>query len=168
MTVAAEAARVSDDPTLATHATPARLDPDAVLVEVDLEAFGMPGRREQLSTSPIAPDRFEVGCIPFFTYGIALGDVVSARKGDDAAWVMEGVVTRSGHRTVRLAIESAARAQELHEHLHTLVAETGLAHEWHGSGYVAIDIPPDKPPEEVLRLFAEHVKAEAIVAEVDE
>jgi Domain of unknown function (DUF4265) len=168
MAMAAEAARVSDDPTLATHAIPARLDPDAVLVDVDLEAFGMPGRREQLSTSQVSPDRFEVCCIPFFTYGIALGDVVSARKGQETSWLMESVVSRSGHRTVRLAIESAARAQELHEQLHTLVAETGLAHEWHGSGYVAIDIPPDKRPEEVLRLFAEHVKAGAVVPEVDE
>ena len=81
---------------------------------------------------------------------------------------MERVVSRSGHRTVRLAVESAARAQDLHEQLHSVVAETGLAHEWHGSGYVAIDIPPDKRPEEVLLLFAEHVKAGAVAAEVDE
>ena len=158
---------MTDDATVATHSNPASPKANFVL-HADLAPHGMPGHWEQLWTTQVSDGRFEVCCIPFFTYGVALGDVVSAGPRAGQSWVMEGVISRSGHRTLRLAVESQAAARELHEALHEAVAQTGLAHEWHGSGYVAIDLPPETRAEEILALFAGHIRVGTLSAEVDD
>jgi hypothetical protein len=159
---------MTDDSDIATHSNPAWPRATSFILHADLAPFGMPGRWEQLWTTQLSDDRFEVCCIPFFTYGVALGDTVSAGQREGKHWVMGEVISRSGHRTLRLAAESPASARALHEALHESLAHTGLAHEWHGSGYVAIDLPPGTQPQEILTLFAGHIKAGTLAAEVDD
>ncbi len=53
---------------------------------------------EQLFARQLQPYRFELCCIPFFTYGLALGDVVET----DDDYTITGVVEPSGRKTVRV------------------------------------------------------------------
>ena len=70
--------------------------------------------------------------LPFFTYGIALGDGVAT----DEQHVLSRVVRPSGHRLLRMAIERAAPACTRSS---TSANEQGLLHQWRGLGYGAID-----------------------------
>ena len=121
---------------IATHRQP----PDAdYLVHADLEPHGMAGAREQLWVKQVGEGRFLMRSLPFFTFGVALGDEVST----DESLTIDAVVRRSGHRLIRVAVERD-RAEPFHEELHPLLDEERLVHEWRGFGYVAIDIPPER------------------------
>ncbi|MFE2733877.1 DUF4265 domain-containing protein, partial [Streptomyces sp. NPDC059349] len=85
------------------------------------------GWREQLWTRQITDDRFEVACLPFFTYGICYRDVVTI----DSNHLVASVVQKSGHRTLRVAFVAEHQGRDqLHELLHSKVLETALSHEW--------------------------------------
>ena len=76
---------------IATHpAAVWRLRAD-FLLHVDLKAHGMPGRGEQLWARRVGEHRFQICCVPFFSYGITLGDVVDAAPD---RWLVTGVVHR--------------------------------------------------------------------------
>jgi hypothetical protein len=86
---------------IATH----QQRPDAdFLVHADLEPHGMAGAREQLWVKQVDERRFVMRNLPYFTYGIALGDEVST----DEALTIDGVMRRSGHRLLRVALECDA------------------------------------------------------------
>jgi hypothetical protein len=57
-----------------------------------------PDAWEQLWCRQISHNRFELCCIPFFLYGLALGDEVRTGKGH---WIKR-VLKPSGHRTYRV------------------------------------------------------------------
>ncbi|MEV5505558.1 DUF4265 domain-containing protein [Streptomyces orinoci] len=95
--------------------------------------------REQLWTRRIADDRFEVTCLPFFTYGICYRDVVTI----DGNHMVSAVVEKSGHRTLRVALAAEHRdGERLHDLLHGKVTEVGLPHEWLHGTYLAVDLAP--------------------------
>jgi hypothetical protein len=123
---------------IATHRQP----PDAdFLVHADLQAHGMAGAREQLWVKQLDDRRFLMRSLPFFTYGIALDDEVAT----DETVTISRVVRRSGHRLLRVAVKRDA-AERFHQDLHPLLEDEQLLHEWHGLGYVAIDLPPQRDP----------------------
>jgi hypothetical protein len=119
---------------IATHQQP----PDAdFLVHADLEPHGMAGAREQLWVKQVDERRFVMRSLPYFTYGIALGDEVST----DEALTIDDVMRRSGHRLLRVAVECDA-AERFNQEAHPFLDHERLLHEWRGLGYVAIDLPP--------------------------
>jgi hypothetical protein len=121
---------------IATHQQP----PDAdFLVHADLEPHGLAGAREQLWVKQVDERRFVMRSLPFFTYGIALGDEVST----DETLTITGVLRRSAHRLLRVAVEGDG-ADHFHQEFHPLLDEERLVHEWRGVGYVAIDTPPER------------------------
>ncbi|MFD4232162.1 DUF4265 domain-containing protein [Streptomyces sp. NPDC058545] len=101
------------------------------------------GWREQLWTGQITADRFEVTCLPFFTYGICYLDVVTIDSDHQVA----SVVQKSGHRTLRVALVAQHQDRDqLHELLHGKVVEAALPHEWLQGTYLSVDLPPDADP----------------------
>jgi hypothetical protein len=99
----------------------------------------MPGRFEQFWTRQVSKTRFELSCIPFFTYGIALGDTVEvSSKG-----VVRRVTKKSGHKTLRVVVVDRREEAIIHPTLHEWVKNAGLLHEWCSPGYLSVDIPPD-------------------------
>jgi hypothetical protein len=121
---------------IATHQQP----PDAdFLIHANLEPHGMSGAREQLWVKQVGERRFVMRSLPFFTYGVALGDEIET----DAEYLLSRVVRRSGHRLLRVAVERDAAA-DFHAEFHNLLEDERLLHEWRGLGYVAIDLPPQR------------------------
>lgn len=117
---------------IATHSEPVWRGRANFLLRVDLEQHGMPGRFEQLWVRRLRPSEFEVCCLPFFTYGFSLGDVLSAEGASDQELEIAGVARKSGRRLLRLAFAAAADRQmpELHEVLHREMIKGELLHEW--------------------------------------
>jgi len=100
----------------------------------------MSGRSEQLWVKKLGGDHFQVCCLPFFTYGIALRDVVLTTLDESEQFIYRQAVEKRGHGLIRFAFASEERAAEAHEEIHRTLIEAGLRHEWHAVGYGAIDI----------------------------
>lgn len=94
---------------------------------------------EQLWVKPLGERRFVLRSLPFFTYGLALGDEVET----DDDYLLTRLVRRSGHRLLRVAVEREA-AQDFEAEFHRLLDEERLLHEWRGPGYVSVDLPPER------------------------
>jgi Domain of unknown function (DUF4265) len=137
-----------DDASFAVHNAPlARANS---LIHVDLADHGMVGKREQLWAWRLGPTEFEVSSIPFFPYGIALGDVVQTRGSGASQLVVQSVASRSGHRVLRFGITSYKVTPELHELLHRELIRSGLKFEWHGAEYAAVDLPSSESGSELI------------------
>lgn len=120
---------------MAWHYNPVR--PSDFFIRADLANHGMPGRFEQLWVQKLGEGQFEICCVPFFTYGVALGDTVQT----DDEFTLQRVLFKSGHRTLRVAIVNECRQSDIHEMLHHWVERTGLPYEWYSEGYLAVDLP---------------------------
>ena len=96
---------------------------------------------------PLGSERYRIESCPFFAYGLSRDDVVHAPGRPP--WI-DGVVEKSGHRTLRLALDadedlSAPRVRDLFAKL----VEMGCTHETLRPKLVAIDVPPSAPLDEV-------------------
>lgn len=124
-----------------THQEPVWRDRTNYIIQVDLEPHGMSqGTLEQIWARTDDNERFEVCCLPFFTYGIALGDTVMWNDSDRTA----EVVTSSGRRLVRSVFADREDAHASHEAFHGSLVATGALIEFSGSGFAAIDIDSDE------------------------
>ena len=94
----------------------------------------------------------ELCCIPFFTYGLSLGDVVTLTNREGAYRLS----SKSGNRTIRFAIEDATYAHERHEELHRQVVEVGVLMEFrgHANDYGAVNIANQAQAEAVVALLS--------------
>ncbi|MEU9383853.1 DUF4265 domain-containing protein [Streptomyces sp. NPDC048279] len=111
------------------------------IAQVDLAAFDLDGQIEQLWLLPEEHGTYAVACIPFTTYGLALGDRVRLSPGNRVV----DVVQTSGHRVLRTLLSPSADAERLGRSIDLIknaVRESGLLSEWHGERFVAIDVPP--------------------------
>ena len=113
---------------------------------------------ETLWAKPLGNGSFELANIPALAYGVNLGDVIRAVKGEDGRYYFEGVVSRSGHRTFRIVPDGAAdRVADLR----VLALSIGGQVERTGESYLTIDLPPTAPDDEFRALLAQGASAEA-------
>jgi Domain of unknown function (DUF4265) len=133
-----DAVAVPDESKIATHESPAARERSNYIVRLDLTADGLPGHYEQIWTRTEDERHHELCCIPFFTYGLSLGDVLTLTSEEGAY----RVVSKSGHRTIRIAVQDESYAHEQHESLHGELSQLGVLAEFrgHANGYCAVDI----------------------------
>ena len=142
----------------AAHSAPVWRSKANFLIHVDLSQAGMAGRWEQLWALRLGGNKFEICCLPFFTYGIALGDTVETQVYSENGHIVSKVIRKSGHQLLRVALSKRDDLDELHEIIHSKLVETGHLHEWHASGYLSVDIAYPSQAEAltvVLRPYAE-------------
>jgi hypothetical protein len=146
-----DAVSVIDESKIATHDEPVGRERTNHIVRLDLAADGMPGHYEQMWTRTEDKQKFELCCIPFFTYGLSLGDVITLTN-DGGAYRVE---SKSGHRTIRVAVLDPGYAHERHEELHGGLARIGVLTEFrgHASGYCAVDIADQIQADAVIELL---------------
>jgi hypothetical protein len=149
---------------IATHAQPVWQSKADFLVRADLENFGLPGKVEQLWARRIEHCRFEICCIPFFTYGIALGDIVET----DHEYAIQKVVGRGNHRTLRVAVANRQELEEIHRLIHEHLVAAALSHEWYAAGYVAVDLTGGQAKDKIIPLLDELARRGDISYEIDE
>lgn len=110
------------------------------VISVDLTAHGMPGDFEQFWARKLGENLFEVCCIPFFAYGISLGDTVTTNPHG----YVQSVAQSGGHRTLRIAIPDENRRDHVHELVHEWLLQRELPCEWYSGAYVAVDCSPSR------------------------
>jgi hypothetical protein len=128
-----------------------------VRIRVPLDpAPGAPGPADDwVWAEPLGSGRFRLESCAFFAYGISRDDVVRAAEvpGDEAP-LLEDVIEKSGHRTLRLALDpqkelSDGAVQGLLERL----LELGCTHETLRPKLVAVDVPPEADVAVVVELL---------------
>ncbi len=70
------------------------------------------GMREQIWARSLGNQTFEVCCLPFLAYGVALGDIVEAPDN-----IVKRVVTPSGRRLLRIYFRDVSWAREVVDEL---------------------------------------------------
>jgi hypothetical protein len=93
---------------------------------------------EQLWCKQVSENQFEICCIPFFVYDLALGDVVETASEGEARYVIKQVIRPSGHYSFRVWFGSSP-AQDLREDVVKAAAQFGCLLEWSSDNLLAID-----------------------------
>jgi hypothetical protein len=112
---------------------------------------------EQLWARKIDDGRYELCCIPFATYDYALGDVVEVGPGGDSAYLIHGVVERSGRVVLRAWLADSTR--ETWDALQGMLRFRRLQFEFRKPALVAIDVADQEAAAEVEAELRELEKA---------
>ena len=112
----------------------------------------MPGHFEQMWTRTEDKRHHELCCVPFFTYGLSLGDVLTMTS-EAGAYRVE---SKSGHRTIRVVVKDETYAHEQHEGLHSALTQIGVLAEFrgHANGYCAIDLANQAQADAVIAMLS--------------
>jgi hypothetical protein len=88
-----------------------------------------PYEAETMWARPIGDGLFVLDNVPFFAYGLSLGDRVYARPMADSILEYSGVAARGGHSTYRVVLDESAgtRAEEYWQELQELGCEREIA-----------------------------------------
>ncbi|NED97136.1 DUF4265 domain-containing protein [Phytoactinopolyspora alkaliphila] len=100
-------------------------------------ALPEPGRFEQLWSRKVGDDTFEICCIPFFLYDLALGDVVQTSPHDGREYVLSRVLEQSGRYVFRAHFEPSMR--RFRDDITAGLEELGALMEWSSPTLVAVD-----------------------------
>lgn len=128
--------------TFAAHANPVRRPRRSVMLRAVVADVGPGENFEQLWSKRVGDDLFEICCVPFFVYDIALGDV--ARADAESGYVISSVARRSGNGVARVAVVRSEDVEAVHLRLHDLLAQAEYLCEWFAPGYVAINLEPGR------------------------
>jgi hypothetical protein len=136
---------------IATHEAPVWKERADFLIFADLSSSGMAGRWEQLWAHHASDDEFVLCCIPYFAYGLALGDTVRTRSLAGKKYVVTDVVARTGRRALRLWLKdtTAGGRGRVLEYVQTCAP----LHEWSSDNLLVIDVPEPEPTPELLALL---------------
>lgn len=136
---------------IAVHEAPAWGAKADFLFLVDLAPWGLNGRLEQLWGRRIDDRLVELCCIPFFPYGIKLGDTVELQVLGDGGHYYDKVVTSSNRLNVRLVVEDLEKADRLTGILMAILEDARCHFEVFKPGYLAADVPSEASERFLLR-----------------
>ncbi|MEU0435796.1 DUF4265 domain-containing protein [Streptomyces sp. NPDC006290] len=139
--------------TYTSHDDPVHRTGHGHLARVDLAPFDLEKRIEQLWLSKV-DDGYEVGCIPFWAYGLALGDVVAVSNDG----YVSGIVRKSGRRVLRVLFLEPRPSTDSRVPLRGVLDSVGLLSEWNGDRFVAIDVPDESEMRQVYDVLNSEIQ----------
>jgi hypothetical protein len=138
-----------------SHPAPARRGDQHLMAMVDLAPFGLENKLEQLWLRATS-EGYEICCIPFWPYGMALGDTVAVSEDNRVT----RVIAKSGRFVLRVMFVHPGPSPEFRDRLQDALATADLMYEWDEDRYVALDIPEKSQGQAVYDLLAPEVHAE--------
>jgi hypothetical protein len=136
-------------------------DLEKVCFRVEQDNSGYPPVQvEGLWARPFDQEKYILDNIPFFAKGVSWMDMIATTQSPDGQKWVTGVVSSSGHSTVRVIVFRDSRGtRALEEHVSELrkrFVSLGCSTELsHLPGLFAIDIPPDVPYSRILPVLEE-------------
>jgi hypothetical protein len=120
-------------------------------------------RYEQLWCKQKATDLFEVCCIPFFLYNVALGDIVRTIPSRGKKYILDSVVTPSGRFVFRVHFPDPTDAsrESVVQALHDMEALM----EWSSASLLAVDARNSQHAQEVADYLYERHRREELIFE---
>jgi hypothetical protein len=141
---------VTDADVEAIHLDPAWRDQADFIIGARVDGDDLTDS-EQLWARQLGDQTFEICCIPFFTYGLALGDVVET----GADYTVKRVLKASGHHTYRVWFGESRRDREsVAEDL----AALGALLEWSSAHLLAVDAANTEVAERIIAYLGEAAK----------
>jgi hypothetical protein len=153
---------VNDPSDYVLHQAPIWRSRANFIIDAELPEPDRPRRFEQLFARQIAESRFEVCCIPFFPYDVALGDIVVTGLGGDGKYVVEEVVEWSGRYVFRVWFGNSFHPRD--PIVDDLTALGSLV-EWSSRNLVAVDSVDHQHAEIVAGYLATRETAGDLVYE---
>jgi Domain of unknown function (DUF4265) len=120
-----------------------------------------PGRAEQLWGRQVDERRFELCCIPFFLYDMALGDVVVT----DDAYEVQRVVEPSGRSVFRAWFGDSTLGRPARRGIADELAGLGALFEWSSENLLAVDAENEEHARVVAGALKEHEDRRHLVYE---
>lgn len=117
----------------AVHRDPIWRDRSDFIIATEIDPGSTGIATEQLWARKVDETHFQLCCIPFFAYGLALGDVVEV----DADYLVRRVSEPSGRSVFRVHLDRAN--VELRDELVFGLAERGALVEWSSMSMFAVD-----------------------------
>lgn len=138
------------------HQDPVWRERSNFIVQAELPEEDRPKRFEQLWARQLSDDRFEVCCIPFFIYNVALGDIVATLPKAGRKYVVAEAVQPSGRYVFRVWFgQSFQPRDEIAGELEAL----GSLVEWSSRNLLAVDAVDGEHAQPVAGFLAEREKA---------
>lgn len=135
----------------AQHADPVWRDRANFIITTAIEPFGPGIETEQLWTRRVDDRMFELCCIPFFTYGLALGDLVSTAPGE--GYMVEDRVEQSGRSTFRAIF--GRQGHRMAESVNVELLGKGALVEWFSPTFLAVDARDEAHAHEIEAFLQE-------------
>jgi hypothetical protein len=146
---------MTDAKEFVVHTEPVWRERSNFIINAELPEKDRPHRFEQLFSRQIGDDLFEICCIPFFLYNVALGDVVVTSPIDGHNHVVKEVVETSGRYVFRVWFgESFQPRDEIAEQLKGL----GSQFEWSSRNLLAVDAVDEEHAQLVAEFLAQQQK----------
>lgn len=122
----------------ATHQEPAWRDRSNFIIAAEIDPGDTDITSEQLWARKITDTEFEICCIPFFVYDLALGDIVRTAAEGNKQYIVDEVIRGSGHFTFRVPLSQSnlSRAD-----LAARLVEMGALTERSSKTMLAVDSP---------------------------
>lgn len=143
-----------DGVTYVSHEDPVWRREKNYMAMVDLAPFDFGEMLEQLWLREVDGGGHEVCCIPFYAYGLALGDVVG-KSGPDT---VDSLTSKSGRRVLRVFFAEPRPSADSQSVLRSAVESAGLLSEWNGDRHVAIDVPDNSVMRPVFDSVQEEIQ----------
>lgn len=143
------------------HLSPVWRERSDFIIKAAIEEDDSPRRYEQLWARRLGETRFEICCIPFFVYDLALGDEVDT---DSVEYLIKRVLKSSGRYTFRVWFgdsDHAGARDEVIEH----VREIGCDLEWYSENLLAVDAADDGLAQRVADFLQERERLGHLVFE---
>jgi hypothetical protein len=105
---------------------------------------------ETLWAAPVGQNQYRLENSPFYAFGVSYQDVVAAQRTDNELEFVS-VVSRGGHSTYRILVQSKSRAE--FEKLWKPIQETGCTYEGGSPPLLSIDVPSNADIHLVYRLL---------------
>ena len=112
---------------------------------------------ETLWATPLGEDRYQIENSPFYAYAVSWKDIVYAPYNLDEKFpTFERVISKSGHKTIRIVFETpATEGSESYKVLQQLVS-LGCSYEGANKLYICIDIPPEVEIDRIRQFAIQH------------
>jgi len=103
---------------------------------------------EQIWSRQIADIRFEICCIPFFAYDLALGDEVETGPEWGLPYMIQRVVKPSGHYTFRVWFGDSPNLA-IRDEVPLDIERFGCLMEWYSTNLLGVDASSESQAQEV-------------------
>lgn len=145
-----------EDQEIVVHENPAWRKRANFIIHASLPEKNRPKRFEQLWTRQLDDNRFEVCCIPFLVFDLALGDVVATAPRGGLKYLVDRIVTPSGRHVFRAwPREPSHLGDEIAADLTAL----GARIEWSPCNLLAVDAADDEHAQVVADFLTGHERA---------
>ena len=152
----------------AVHPNPVWRDRANFLIKAHLPALrsqDAPSKEwEQLWCKQIAENQFEICCIPFFLYDLALGDVVETGLEGASRYVVQRVVNRSGRCCFRVWFGESSTSDSRDEVV-GFATQVGCLFEWSSANLLAIDADSEAQAQALANHLSQQEQAGSLMYE---